>query len=211
MKMKICGLKEADNIKQVSEANPDFMGFIFYLKSSRFVGDEFSKSALAEIPESCIKTAVFVNESLENILKITTQYDFESVQLHGDESPETCRQLKEQNLIVIKAFAIDANFDFETLHQYEKQCDYFLFDTKTKQYGGSGKTFDWKVLQNYNLETPFFLSGGLGLDNLETILRFKHDKLYGLDFNSKLEDRPGFKNIELMKKVLDTIRNYEHI
>ncbi|MEX0996443.1 MAG: phosphoribosylanthranilate isomerase [Flavobacteriaceae bacterium] len=211
MKIKICGLKEANNIQQVSQANPDYMGFIFYPKSSRFVGDDFSKTALIEIPDNIIKTAVFVNESVENILKIVQKYDFEAVQLHGHESPEICRQLKEKNLIVIKAFAIDTTFDFEKLHPYEKQCDSFLFDTKTNHFGGSGKTFNWKLLEKYNLKTPFFLSGGLGLENLEAVLKLKHDKLYGLDFNSRLEDRPGLKNIELINKVLDTIRNYEHI
>lgn len=211
MKIKICGLKEVNNIRQVSVANPDYMGFIFYTKSSRFVGEEFSKTALDEIPDNIIKTAVFVNESLENILKIVTKYDFKAVQLHGHESPETCRQLKQQNLIVIKAFAIDDTFNFETLHPYEGSCDYFLFDTKTNQYGGSGRVFDWGLLRNYKLETPFILSGGLGVENLQTILELKHDRLYGLDFNSRLEDKPGLKNIPLINKVIDTIRNYEHI
>ncbi|WP_339609923.1 phosphoribosylanthranilate isomerase [uncultured Planktosalinus sp.] len=211
MKIKICGLKEAKNLRQVSEANPDYMGFIFYPKSKRFVGDEFSKTTLAKIPESILKTAVFVNESQENILKTVQKYDFQAVQLHGNESTEICKQLKLQNLIVIKVFAMDDCFDFETLHPYENHCDYFLFDTKTKHFGGSGKSFDWNLLQQYHLKTPFFLSGGLGIENLEAILKLKHNKLYGLDFNSKLEISPGIKNIQLINKVLDTIKNYEHI
>ncbi len=211
MKIKICGLKEAENIKHVSEESPDFMGFIFYPKSSRFVGEEFSKTALAGIPGNITKTAVFVNETVENILKTVHKYGFEAVQLHGNESPAVCNQLKQHNLIVIKAFAMDASFDFATLLPYEKLCDYFLFDTKTKHFGGSGESFDWNLLGQYKLETPFFLSGGLGVENLEAVLKLKHDKLYGLDFNSRLEDKPGFKNIRLINKVLDTIRNYEHI
>lgn len=211
MKIKICGLKESHNIQQVSEANPDYMGFIFYPKSSRFVGEELSKTALDEIPDTIIKTAVFVNDSIENISKIVTKYNFKAVQLQGHESPETCRQLKLQNLIVIKAFAMDDSFDFAAIYPYENQCDYFLFDTKTNHFGGSGKTFDWELLEKYNSETPFFLSGGLGVENLEAVLKLKYDKLYGLDFNSRLEDKPGLKNIPLINKVLDTIRNYEHI
>ena len=211
MKIKICGLKEAHNIQQVSKANPDYMGFIFYPKSSRFVGNEFSKSALAEIPDNIIKIAVFVNESVENILRTVMKYNFKAVQLHGQESPETCRQLKEKKLIVIKAFSMDDSFDFIALHQYEKRCNFFLFDTKTPAFGGSGKSFNWKLLEKYNLETPFFLSGGLGIENMEAVLKLNHGKLYGLDFNSRLEDKPGLKNITLINKVLETIRNYEHI
>ncbi len=211
MKIKICGLKDTFNIRKVSEANPDYMGFIFYPKSPRFVGEKFSKNTLETIPESIIKTAVFVNETLENIGNIVNNYGFEAVQLHGNESQAMCKELKEQKLTIIKAFAIDEVFDFKTLIPYEIHCDYFLFDTKTPNFGGSGKTFDWTLLWHYQLETPFFLSGGLGAENLYEVLKLKHDKLYGLDFNSKLEDAPGLKNIQMINKVLDTIRNYEHI
>lgn len=211
MKIKICGLKDPENIRKVSEANPYYMGFIFYPKSPRYVGQELSKDTLETIPESSVKIAVFVNESVENIVSIVNNYGFEAIQLHGNESPAMCKQLKEQKLTVIKAFAIEENFDFKTLIPYESHCDYFLFDTKTPAFGGSGKAFEWALLSQYQLETPFFLSGGLGVENLEAILKLKHDKLYGLDFNSKLEDAPGLKNIEMIKKVLGTIRNYEHI
>jgi phosphoribosylanthranilate isomerase len=211
MKIKICGLKDKNNISQVSEANPEYMGFIFYPKSPRFVGDKFEKNALELIPGSIVKTAVFVNESVENIVSIVDNYSFNAIQLHGNESPEMCMQLKDKKLIVIKAFAIDEGFDFNSLIPYETHCDYFLFDTKTPAFGGSGKTFDWKLLSQYQLETPFFLSGGLGIENLEAILKLKHEKLYGLDFNSKLEDSPGIKNLQMINTVLVAIRNYEHI
>ncbi|GGD96945.1 phosphoribosylanthranilate isomerase [Planktosalinus lacus] len=211
MKIKICGLKDTNNIRQVSEANPDYMGFIFYPKSPRYVGQELSKDTLETIPESIVKTAVFVDESVENIMNKVNNYGFEAIQLHGDESPAICKELKEQNLTVIKAFAIEETFDFTKLIPYETHCDYFLFDTKTPAFGGSGKTFDWTLLSQHQLVTPFFLSGGLGVENLDAILKLKNDKLYGLDFNSKLEDAPGLKNIQMINKVLDTIRNYEHI
>tara|TARA_R110000850_G_scaffold277151_1_gene424824 strand:- start:16101 stop:16736 length:636 start_codon:yes stop_codon:yes gene_type:complete len=211
MKIKICGLKDPENIRQVSEANPDYMGFIFYPKSPRFVGEKFSKNTLGIIPESIVQTAVFVDESVGNIMNIVNNYGFEAIQLHGNESPEICKQLKELKLTVIKAFAMDKAFDFKTLAPYETYCDYFLFDTKTQAFGGSGKTFDWTLLSQYQLETPFFLSGGLGVENLDAILKLRHDILHGLDFNSKLEDAPGLKNIQMINKVLDTIRNYEHI
>lgn len=211
MKIKICGLKNSENIRQVSEANPDYMGFIFYPKSPRYVGLKFSKNTLETIPKRIVKTAVFVNESVENIMKIVKNYGFEAVQLHGNETPEMCKQLKEQKLTVFKTFAIEENFDFKTLIPYQTHCDYFLFDTKTPAFGGSGKSFDWILLLQYPLETPFFLSGGLGVENLEAILKLKHEKLYGLDFNSKLEKAPGLKDILMIKKVLGTIRNYEHI
>lgn len=211
IKIKICGLKDTNNIGLVSKANPDYMGFIFYPKSPRFVGEKFAKSALESIPESIIKTAVFVNESEENVMNIVNNYGFEAIQLHGNESPKMCKQLKEKKVIVIKAFAIDEVFDFNSLIPYITHCDYFLFDTKTPAFGGSGKTFDWTLLSQYQLKTPFFLSGGLGVENLEEILKLKHEKLYGLDFNSKLEDTPGIKNLQMINTVLGAIRNYEHI
>lgn len=211
MKIKICGLKDPENTRQISEANPDYMGFIFYPKSLRFVGEKFSKNTLETIPKNILKTAVFVNESKENMLKIVRNYGFEAIQLHGNEPPEMCMQLKEEKVNVIKAFAIDETFDFNSLIPYETHCDYFLFDTKTPAFGGSGKTFDWTLLSQYQLETPFFMSGGLGIENIEEILNLKHSKLQGLDFNSKLEDTPGLKNIQITNTVLDTIRNYEYI
>ena len=124
------------------------------------------------------------------------------VQLHGTESVADCQFLKENNIKIIKAFSVDATFDFAVLKSYELVCDYFLFDTKTPTYGGSGKTFDWKLLDNYKLEKPFFLSGGLNSESIEKIKKLNYPMLVGLDFNSQLEDKYFKKNISIVTEVI---------
>ena len=208
MKIKICGMKFAENISQVGALQPDFMGFIFYSKSKRFVGDDFSSSSIQHVPKSIQKVGVFVNESPESIVEKVKKFDLDIVQLHGNESVADCRFLKEKNITIMKAFSIDENFDFDILKAYEPVCDYFLFDTKTPTYGGSGKTFDWKLLDNYKLEKPFFLSGGLNLESIEKVKKLNYPMLVGLDFNSQLEDEDFKKDIQ---KVTEVIRQAKRI
>ena len=205
-KIKICGLSQEENIKEIGNLQPDFMGFIFYCNSKRFVGKDFSVNNLKLIPKFIQKTAVFVNETLENMQKIAEKYAFDYVQLHGEEPVEICKKLKENNIKVIKAFAIEEDFDFTTLENYQNYCEYFLFDTKTPTYGGSGRTFNWQILNKYHLETPFFLSGGIGLENVKEALKFYHPKYFGLDCNSALENENYSKNKEKVMQLIDIVK-----
>jgi phosphoribosylanthranilate isomerase len=203
MKIKVCGLKDPENIKAVAALNPDYMGFIFYGPSPRFV-DKLHDETLNVIPASISKTAVFVDESVGAINELIDKYNFNAIQLHGDESPEFCASFKSK-VTVIKAFGLN-NFNFEQLNSYVNHVDFFLFDAKTDIYGGSGKTFNWTEIDNYKLDVPFFLSGGLALDNLEEVKKINHPQFYGVDLNSKFEIAPGVKNIEKLEKAFDIIK-----
>lgn len=194
MKLKVCGMKYADNIAEVAKLSPDYMGFIFYSKSKRFVGDDFT---MPEIPASIKKVGVFVNESIENIEEKINKYKLDYVQLHGDESPEFCERIS-KSVKVIKAFGVDESFDFISLNKYENSCEYFLFDTKAAAYGGSGTSFDKSVLKKYHLSVPFFVSGGIGMEEIQN-LRYQISNLYAVDVNSKFETEPGLKDINKLK------------
>ena len=196
MKLKVCGMKYQDNIKQVAALQPDYLGFIFYEKSAR----HFDSENIPELDKSIKKTGVFVDESIDFVIKKINNHDLQAVQLHGKESPEYCNKLKSQNIEIIKVFSIIDEFNFERLKPYENVCNYFLFDTKGKHPGGNGYTFDWNVLNNYPSTIPFFLSGGIGLNELENIKEFQKSDAskycYALDVNSKFEIEPGLKSIE---------------
>ena len=206
MIIKICGMKNPENILSVAALRPDFMGFIFYPKSPRFA-DLLDFATLNTLPRTIKKIGVFVNESLENILTLCFKYQLDGVQIHGTELEEMCQELKSVGYIVIKAFPIAEAYNFKVTKSYEGVCDYFLFDTKTDAYGGSGVKFNWGMLDEYNGETPFLLSGGIAYDDAEAILKIKHPKLAGIDLNSKFEVKPGLKNVELLKGFLKEIRS----
>lgn len=199
-------MKFPDNVTQVGALEPDFMGFIFYSKSRRFVENHFSIESIQHLPKSIKKVGVFVNESTEIILEKVNKYKLQMVQLHGNESVSECEFLKENNIKIIKAFSIDETFDFDILNAYEIVCDYFLFDTKTPDFGGSGKIFNWQLLENYKLNKPFFLSGGLNLESIEKIRKLNYPQLIGLDFNSQLEDEDLKKNKEKVTEVIRETR-----
>ncbi|WP_299624479.1 phosphoribosylanthranilate isomerase [uncultured Tenacibaculum sp.] len=213
MKLKICGMKYVDNIRQVAELKPDYLGFIFYEKSKRnFEG------IIPEIPKGIKKTGVFVNEYLEILISLAEEYKLEAIQLHGDESVEYIKELKghlessreEKRLPkveIIKVFGIKDEFDFSVLEPYEAVVDYFLFDTKGKERGGNGVTFDWKVLEGYNSEKPFFLSGGIGLHEVAKVKEIIKTDLpvYALDVNSKFEKEPGLKSVKDLKKFINQV------
>jgi phosphoribosylanthranilate isomerase len=204
MKIKVCGLRDPENIKAVAALEPDYMGFIFYGSSPRYVY-ELQIDALESIPHTINKTAVFVNESAEIINDLIDKYNFDFIQLHGDESPEFCNSLRDK-AIVIKAFGVNNDFDFKQLNKYKNKVDLFLFDTKTESYGGSGKTFDWGILDNYELEIPFFLSGGISPEKIEEVKYINHPQFYGIDLNSKFEITPGLKDLEKLEKAFNTIK-----
>ena len=203
LRIKVCGMKYTENRQQVEKLGVDFLGYIFYAPSKRFIG-EMPEQGLFAAEKS--KVAVFVNENAFEMLGIAKNLGFEYVQLHGKENPKTCQMLKKQGLKVIKAFNVNANFNFADTENFAKVADFFLFDTKTKLPGGSGEKFDWSMLENYTGHTPFFLSGGIGPDDVENIKNLSHPKLTGLDLNSGFEDEPGLKNIEKLKHFIEEIK-----
>jgi len=204
MKIKICGLKEPGNIKAIAAFEPDYMGFICYNASQRYI-NELTANALDDIPANILKTGVFVNESEENINRLIVNYNFGAIQLHGNESAEFCRLFKDK-VIVIKAFGLFDGFDLSELEQYKNSVHYFLFDTKTSIHGGSGEVFNWDILKDYKLNIPFFISGGLSPDNLEEVIKINHPQFYGVDLNSRFESEPGIKDINKIKKAFDILR-----
>ncbi|MGI4866359.1 MAG: phosphoribosylanthranilate isomerase [Janthinobacterium lividum] len=202
MQIKICGMREAANMLAIADFNPDFLGFIFYEKSARYVGKTLSPEVLRSLPESICKVGVFVDAPLPDLLFLAARYSLDYVQLHGRETPVYCSLVREQGLRIIKAFSVDEHFDFNTLADYTPACELFLFDTKGKQPGGNGYTFDWQLLTAYHGPTPFLLSGGLGPANAHALLAFKHPYLTGYDFNSHLETAPGVKDVAATRELL---------
>ena len=201
MKIKICGMKYPDNILEIGSLLPDYMGFIFWDKSARYFD-----GIIPELPKSIKKVGVFVDASLEEILEKIKIHDLQAIQLHGHESVEFCESVKKNipKLIdIIKVFPILDTFDFSILTPYEKVCDFFLFDTKGKLPGGNGTSFDWTVLNQYSSSKPFFLSGGIGIEEFDTIREILKTNLpiYAIDVNSKFEIEPGLKNVQLCKEA----------
>jgi phosphoribosylanthranilate isomerase len=194
LKLKVCGMKQAANIAAVAELQPDYLGFIFYAKSPRCIS-EVSAELIKYVPPTIKTTGVFVDEDVEIVKQYIIKYNLKAVQLHGKESVAYCEELNSTGVEVIKAFGVDENFDFSTLESYISAVDYFLFDTKTAAHGGSGKVFDWKLLEKYNLDKLYFLSGGIDLPHAETIKNINDPRLYAIDVNSKFELEPGLKDV----------------
>lgn len=208
IKIKVCGLREAQNIRDVCSLNPDYIGLIFYKKSKRYV--PFHTKLPEDILGKSIKaTGVFINEPLAEVLKHIRHFNLSAVQLHANESPEYCRQLKQEGIEVIKSFGVSEGFDFGKLHAYQNVVDYFLFDTQTSDHGGSGRLFDWNLLRSYDLTVPYFLSGGIGLEASEALSNFKDERLYAIDVNSRFETTPAIKNIPLLGTFFETLKNKE--
>lgn len=203
--IKVCGMKYQDNIADVLALAPDYMGLIFFPGSKRYVEslDADWVSSLAGTK----KAGVFVNAELGKICDRIGRFGLQAVQLHGQESPDECLEVRATGVETIKAFGISEGFDWNRLADYVDTVDYFLFDTKTADHGGSGRTFDWELLWQYTLDKPYFLSGGLELDNLRQALALGDERLYALDINSKFESQPGLKDITLLKKAFQTIRH----
>jgi len=190
-------MRDPVNITEVASLEPDYLGFIFYPQSKRYIGN-LPAAVLKAIPETICKTGVFVDEQLHQVQEYILKYKLSAVQLHGDECPNYCKALKKQlpAVSLIKAFGLNENFDFRILKPYQKVVDYFLFDTQTPERGGSGKSFNWSILRNYTLDVPYFLSGGIGLESLEDLQLLNEKHLYAIDVNSRFETAPGLKNIE---------------
>lgn len=211
MKIKVCGMKYEDNIRQVAALQPDYLGFIFYAPSPRnFEGD------IPPLDPGIRKTGVFVNAPLETVLEKISLYGLDAVQLHGDESPEYCLGLRQtvgqgRSLELIKVFSVGRNFDFGLLQPYEAVADLFLFDALGSQRGGNGVPFDWSLLEGYGSDKPFILSGGIGPWSVKELKEFlvtdKGSRCLALDLNSGFEDRPGWKNEKELSEFIHTIKN----
>ena len=205
IKIKVCGMKHPDNIVGVTALAVDYIGFIFYEKSKRFVGDA-NKDYIKGL-QGVIKVGVFVNANLTEVYRKIEEFELDAVQLHGDESPQFCAELKQcAPVTVIKAFGIDPHFDWSVLEAYVGAVDFFLFDTKSSSYGGTGMRFDWSLLQQYKLECPYFLSGGLDADSVQDALQANDPRLYALDLNSKFEVEPGLKDVDLLARSINSIK-----
>ncbi len=199
MKLKICGMKYAENIKEISLLLPDYMGFVFWKKSKRYYDGE-----LPAIPNSTQKVGVFVDAIFEEIIEKIEKYKLDLIQLHGDESVSFCKKLKSKDIKLIKVFSVSDDFNFDELIPFEEVCDYFLFDTKGKFPGGNGTTFNWNILDKYTSQKPLFLSGGIGSDALVRIHQLQFP-IYGIDVNSKFEIEPGLKNKKLLKEFKNNL------
>ena len=206
MKIKVCGMRDRENIEHLVGLKPDFIGFIFYPQSKRYAGDRINDEIIDQIPGTINKVGVFVDESMESILEKYHLNRLDLLQLHGNETPDYCQKLKELDISVIKAFSITHDFDFRSIHAYEFSCDYFLFDTAGKTAGGTGIKFDWNILNQYKGGTPFFLSGGIGPSDKESILSISHHLLTGIDINSGFETAPGQKDIGKLEPFINSIR-----
>ncbi len=208
LRLKVCGMREPENIRELVKLPIDYMGLIFYPHSPRYLPDDGAAVQLIR-HLSVRKVGVFVDEEMDEVLKKWDQYKLDFVQLHGSESLFYCQQLKKKGLKIIKAFAVDENFHFSNTEAYEFDCRYFLFDTKGARPGGTGKQFDWSLLENYTGKLPFLLSGGIRPETIGNILALRHPRLHGIDVNSGFEDAPGVKNIGMIKKVIQDIDNKE--
>lgn len=200
MKLKICGMKYPGNILEISELLPDYMGFIFWKKSLRFFDGQ-----IPALPKSIKKVGVFVNASLEEIILKINKYDLDVIQLHGDETASFCQQIQHQNIEIIKVFSVDDHFNFEILNPFESVCDYFLFDTKGQNPGGNGITFNWEILKKYHSIKPFFISGGIGVDEINKIKKLNLP-IFAIDINSKFETEAGKKNVALSSEAINNVR-----
>ncbi|MBK8608640.1 MAG: phosphoribosylanthranilate isomerase [Chitinophagaceae bacterium] len=200
MNTKVCGITQLKQLQQLDGLDIDFAGLIFYKDSPRYVGDKIAKDDLKNSDFDLKKVGVFVNAGYDEIMQVVEDYGLDVVQLHGDESPELCEELSEE-VEVIKAFKVGKNKTSidEMVADYDEVCDYYLFDTASDDViGGSGEKFDWKLLSDSKIEKPFFLSGGIGVDDVAKVKAFKHPDYYAVDVNSKMEKEPGVKDMALV-------------
>ena len=205
LKVKVCGMRDAENIKAIASLRPEYMGFIFYEKSPRYVGNLFPKT-IQSLPYHINKVGVFVNAPVTDVVEASRKYGLNVVQLHGQESVEQVRELRSQGLKVIKAISVKDEDSVSAAQAYEGEVDFLLFDTATKDVGGSGRHFDWNVLKMYRGKTPYFLSGGIGHEDLSAIEGITDCRCAGIDINSRFEKSPGLKNEETVSKFIEAIR-----
>lgn len=209
MNIKVCGITQLKQLQQLDGLNIDFAGFIFHKDSPRYAEGKITKEELQSTDFDIKKVGVFVDAEMIDILDAIDNYGLDVVQLHGNETPEMCQDLSEE-VEVIKAFSIgDGKVDIDELvADYDDVCDYYLFDTASKDgtKGGTGKKFDWKVISKAKIEKPFFLSGGISIDDAETIKKIKHPDFYGIDINSRFEKEPGVKDMAMVLQFMQALK-----
>ena len=199
--VKVCGMTDGDNIRRVEALGVDYIGMVFYPRSPRFV-----YQMPDYLPQRARRVGVFVDEPKDTVLTYADRFGLDCVQLHGHESPLYCRSLHEgHGLTVIKAFHLATPRDLKTAETYHGTCDFFLFESKTPQLGGTGRQFDWSLLRGYMGQTPFFLSGGLNAGSARAIRQLRHPQLAGIDLNSRFETSPGVKDVERLQRFLDEL------
>jgi phosphoribosylanthranilate isomerase len=204
--IKVCGMLSPENRIALEKLPIDLFGFILYPPSPRFVGNLDDRDLFSLVSTLKGKTGVFVNEKNREILRLAERMGLTHIQLHGSETPQDCEELRNHGLNLIKAFRIDPDFDFSSTQPYAGVADFFLFDTKADKPGGTGQKFNWSILERYIYETPFFLSGGIGPGDTESIKSLSHPYLYGLDLNSGFEVAPGLKNTEALQRFLESLK-----
>ena len=206
MIIKVCGMRDSRNIREVESLAPDMMGFMCWSGSKRYVAEK------PDYLPKMYRVGVFVNPTLEEVVSKVKEYGLNRIQLHGTESAEFCHSVyKATGLLVTKAISIVTEKDFETCSQYEqeKAVDILLFDTKSSGWGGSGKSFDWSLLDSYDGDNPFILAGGIGPGAEERLVEIEHPKFRGIDLNSRFETEPALKEINKLSVFINNIRNYE--
>ena len=208
MKLKVCGMRDAENIGSIAALSPHFMGFIFYGPSPRNASEILLKTSLDQLPTNTLPVAVFVDEEISSAISLLEKFGIRAVQLHGNESIEYCKLLKDREFLVFKVFPIDEKTDFEAMSAFNEVCDYFLFDTKSPKHGGTGQKFDWSLLDKYKNEKPVLLSGGIGPDDVAQVKEAltKHPWIAGLDLNSRFEIAPGIKEPERVKTFFEALK-----
>jgi phosphoribosylanthranilate isomerase len=204
--IKVCGMKDPENIEAVANLDPDYMGFIFYDRSPRYAGS-LDPIVTKKISPRVCKVGVFVNETASAILKTVDKYQLQAVQLHGNETPATCRLIKKEGVCTIKALPIGGSETVEAAKAYTTVCDFLLFDTKTDLYGGSGQKFNWEILNTYRGRVPFFLSGGISASDIYLLMQYRHIKAHAVDVNSGFEITPGIKDIHKLANFIRILRS----
>ena len=205
MIVKVCGMREPDNIRDVEALHPDMMGFICWEKSPRYV------AAVPSYLPKCQRVCVFVNPSINYALQMADSFKADYLQLHGSETPDFCQELKQATgLKIIKAISIANSADIEKSKKYQGIADIMLFDTKCATVGGSGVKFDWSVIENYDGATPFMLSGGITPGDAEAILSIAHPMFAGVDLNSRFESAPAVKDVLKLKEFITEIRDEQN-
>jgi phosphoribosylanthranilate isomerase len=207
LKVKVCGMTNPANVKEVAEAGPDFMGFIFYPRSPWYVGQDPNPELFNNVPAGILKVGVFVNEDPVTVIEIAAMNGLDLVQLHGTETPDYCESLKLSGVKIIKAFGICDYTDFDIYGSYIDVCDYFLFDTRNEKYGGSGEKFNWEIVAAYKLDKPFFVSGGIGPDDAMQLKGIQNEKLMAVDVNIRFETATGIKDALALKSFIQEIQN----
>ena len=206
MKVKVCGITSWTQMAQLQDAGADLAGMIFYEGSPRFAGEKMLADAASVRNSTITKVGVFVNASRSFIDETINTYALDAVQLHGDETPAFCQPLMEQ-VTVLKEFRVDGNLSEEELSAFADAANYFLFDTATQRFGGSGQQFNWAALKKLKVGKPFFLGGGIGLQDAEKIKTFKHPEFIGVDVNSRFETSPGMKDIQQVKQFINVLKH----